>query len=1631
MAWHKSFDYKTDAEKYLEAEERREKAKKKEKAGQESILYKGSKAYQKYQSALDKPVPYAGQATGMEEAPFAGGSVGMEVLEASKRIQAMEIGFKRIQSEYEGNVKWHFPGLKMPNFSKVKSGKTEKLSLDKANKYRPLLRQFGALPIKPMTVYKYKEVDQKNEGAEVVVPQTAINAIGENKHNYFYIKGGKLGSIPKTYVSLKKIEKKDMEMLFMERINNIAKTKEKHEVLTVAGDNLVPAEEVEAGWIESTVNEIIDRSIKTISGASVDYDYDLKSGEPQKPRTTFKQDEPMTKEEAGQFRREAVSAGKSAAFGFIQEAAKPLTATADRIIDYSLEKQGPYAHDEEYFKEQTFKLEEGKISEKDIKKLDKFKKKQKKMEKAKLPKGYDKAYDVEFAGGTEEEIKTAKKQMDDVVHRHFRGEDKSWKPKELENNAKLTGQVVENIVEFFVGAKLVKGALSGFKVKGTASKIGKFIAENASTGALIGALQGIKDEEKGALDILKKATEEAIAFTAGSSATKVVRINPTSKPGILAKRLLKSSLWATGYETARTPFLEKEEKTLKGFAERAGVNIAFGVAFESATASGISKELARNKKLKIRSQISKKIVDKYNLNRDVRGMTPEQQDLIVKDTTEKLLAEVGKKARSEVGSYSPQAIFKKYAVITPDKFSVSGNLISDKQFAKIEMIKGLNGKIKEVKISYNKNKPEDQIAGAIVHETKHFDDAFFGDTLEPGKRIKNPKTLHDLMINKGHHAGMENFEMQYLERSIAETKKEFTSFEEAVTKKEIRKDDSGDFTLFETGEPISSDMSLYQQSKKAVRDVQPRGSVDLGTDNTTIWKLPKESFGTRTKNSAKSFYEFMVNENYSGEKIGKSTKYRMANYIKHHGTSHMINTERLVGRDGRHMTDRNFVDLIDAGPNNVDFDNYLKLRLHQERLVNPGGAVPIYMKDGQALSKRETAQKIKEIEQMFPEFNGHANELYQNIDDFSREWLVNLVTPENLNKMRSLYKTYVTIARVLPGAEKNAMKNRIAARVIKAAMGGTQHTMPIAYSLPKYVQKVVRSDRKNSIYLSMVENVINARGKLNQYATIVNPSKIKVKSVSDKIDSLTKVDDSIEHLFANMEDHLIADKVHGNFLVSLEKGSPITMQIHDDGLWKLLQNINSADLSEPAKILRGVKKFQEVFKAGWTKYNPIFWAFRNPMRDVPTSFIQTKNLPQWAGSMISSTVEVIKNSYPLKNFTTPSKLFQQYKALGNEQANFIKTEMAMTPTKARKLLNFIAAIGQGWETMPRYAEFRSTYKKWKPKIGHEAALEKASYDASEVTVNFARRGPGGKFMDTFAPYSNAKIQGLDKTMRTLLKRPASTVARTLGILTIPTSAIYYMNKTVNPVEYDNLPNHVKDNYYPIPIGDGNFVKIPKNNAYALVFSTLFERLFEHIDRNPDAWEGLGEASVKQVVIPQEILTSDFLGPIRNILTGSNKDFFGRDIVPAWMLAGKSKRSPEYQYDKYTTEPSKFVGKQVKMSPKQIDYLIKSYAGVVGSLYFALALQDGNMADKAKKLGLITDAKYGKREMKKFEEKDKAQRDVSDFEVEHGIDQIRMKARDEEINSVSEINYRIEQGLSSTLYDKWEELKKKRKEKEVD
>jgi hypothetical protein len=120
------------------------------------------------------------------------------------------------------------------------------------------------------------------------------------------------------------------------------------------------------------------------------------------------------------------------------------------------------------------------------------------------------------------------------------------------------------------------------------------------------------------------------------------------------------------------------------------------------------------------------------------------------------------------------------------------------------------------------------------------------------------------------------------------------------------------------------------------------------------------------------------------------------------------------------------------------------------------------------------------------------------------------------------------------------------------------------------------------------------------------------------------------------------------------------------------------------------------------------------------------------------------------------------------------------------------------------------------------------------------------------------------------------------------------------------------------------------------------------------------------VAPSNPIENNIFSPLAYNIP-KNKDFANRTIVPQSM----QDRSPQYQYDEKTSEIAKKIGEITKLSPKQVDYIIKSYTGVIGQLGLPASIKSNyskntlNNLTQSTTSQFISDSAYSNQQLTDF------------------------------------------------------------------
>jgi hypothetical protein len=308
-----------------------------------------------------------------------------------------------------------------------------------------------------------------------------------------------------------------------------------------------------------------------------------------------------------------------------------------------------------------------------------------------------------------------------------------------------------------------------------------------------------------------------------------------------------------------------------------------------------------------------------------------------------------------------------------------------------------------------------------------------------------------------------------------------------------------------------------------------------------------------------------------------------------------------------------------------------------------------------------------------------------------------------------------------------------------------------------------------------------------------------------------------------------------------------------------------------------------------------------------------------------------------------SKAYNDWLRSGGAHAGFVELSR---PNLQRQLnilkgkssllskLNIISKaqdISQLFEQATRIGVYKAGIKKGLSPV-------EAGFESRESTLDFARRGAKTKDINAVIAFFNAGVQATDKFIRTAQEDPAGFAAKGLVSITIPSLVTYMLNR--NDPEYKELPRWQKDLFWMFKVNN-TWVRIPKPFSYGQVFGSIPERFLEYLDNSdPKAFEGISKSIYDSLTPASGDLTGSLMatGLKPLIENATNWSFFRQRPI---VNQGQQRLLPEKQYNRYTTETAKAMGKMIKYSPSKIENLVAGWFGGSG-MY---ALQGVDLAGK--------------------------------------------------------------------------------------
>ncbi len=283
---------------------------------------------------------------------------------------------------------------------------------------------------------------------------------------------------------------------------------------------------------------------------------------------------------------------------------------------------------------------------------------------------------------------------------------------------------------------------------------------------------------------------------------------------------------------------------------------------------------------------------------------------------------------------------------------------------------------------------------------------------------------------------------------------------------------------------------------------------------------------------------------------------------------------------------------------------------------------------------------------------------------------------------------------------------------------------------------------------------------------------------------------------------------------------------------------------------------------------------------------------------------------------------------------------------SKKAWRFLSDIAEASENATRVGEYMRAK-------GRGKSVKDAALSARDLQ-DFERGGGHSKSINSFSAFFNAGLQGMDKLIRAhgfpdMMKafheteggikatKAAleafrwKTAVRATMYLALPSvlTAMFNLADDDRKKAYLELPAWRRDLFWNIVLDPGNpdtgdkgfVLSLPKPFELGVLYGSIPERFTVWLHgKDKKAFDGMGESlgSTFPSVLPNFLVIPLELATNRSL-------FLGRNIVPQ----SEQKLSPGRQSGPYTSEFAKWAGKTFDVSPRKIDYTLRSTFSSLG------------------------------------------------------------------------------------------------------
>lgn len=593
-------------------------------------------------------------------------------------------------------------------------------------------------------------------------------------------------------------------------------------------------------------------------------------------------------------------------------------------------------------------------------------------------------------------------------------------------------------------------------------------------------------------------------------------------------------------------------------------------------------------------------------------------------------------------------------------------------------------------------------------------------------------------------------------------------------------------------------------------------------------------------------------------------------------------------------------------------------------------ALELHRQKRENLIPKETAKEWARLGKTYPVFESIHKE-YQAFNDRMMDFYeeAGMITPEGREAMQSMNKDYVPFNRI----RDQLSGGGAASSGFKKLKGGTANLNDILVNIQDGVTANVRAALNNRAKQRLYQYISSHKdGAI--FATRIAPDSRKVQVYADEMkDKIGKVlemngielegdiDLATKGLLEFWQ-HGVAPKVNesGNIVDSvIINGKPKYYEVQDPLLQEMLLSMNPESYSSFMNVMFGVKNFfTRMITLG------VEFTGANLVRDTIGATFLSKN----------NFIPFIDTFKGMHSFITRDKYYQDFLRSGGGNSSRLESLTKERTARKRvsidefgvmtipeKLISGYDNLMSAFEYGTRIGEFRLAKKNMKSDMD-------AGFEAREISTDFSVLG-ANRFLTGYirtVPFLNAMIQSQDRVFREAIVskkydgNPTALAMKAFLGITIPTLILYLVNK--DDEDYQQIPDYEKRTNWHIPIGNGQFFKIPRPYDVGFVFATIPELFFKYIedDKGKEFADGMLWTLTQMYGIDgTPAMMTGWWDLVRN------KKWTGAPVVPQSL---SNVEAPE-QYTSNTSETFVRMGEALGISPVKAEHMFKAYTGYLG------------------------------------------------------------------------------------------------------